>query len=257
MHDKQIKGGVIIIGSLRWEDEINAIQEEDQKKLGKERRMWRERVLDLGNIKAIALPIRYGRSSKSRKCTYTMVFSSTAHTHKATGLIVPYNKNIDFRNYNHFKNQALDFAKVEGIKKKEDKLIKKWGCIGIYINTSSIHCDLIKQYWLDLKNIDEDYLKINSSSYCFSELEGEYSLLNDDFTLSSEVRIETNLDFLFFNYIKPEHRDQKKERYPTPEEIANEIICSGYKTYFEKNNDYGITTANDTLIRNLINNSNE
>ncbi len=256
MNDQQIKGGVIVIGSLGWEDEINAIQEDEQIKLGQKRRLWRETVLDLGNIKTIVVPIRYGRSSKTRKCTYTMVFSSTALTHKATGLIIPYNNNIDFADYSNFKDQALRLAEVEGIKKSKDKLIKNWGCIGVYINPTSIHGNLIRDHWRDLKRLNADYAQMNSTSYCFTGLENEYSLLNEDFTLRTNVKVETKLDFLFFIYIKPEHRNKGDQRYPTPEEIGNEIIGSGYKTYFEKNNDYGITTDDDVTIKQIINNKN-
>jgi hypothetical protein len=72
-----IKGGVIIQGSLFWEDENNCIQDEEGKQKvqreGKERREWRENHLNIKDAFLIPFPIRYGRCSSSRLCTYTMV----------------------------------------------------------------------------------------------------------------------------------------------------------------------------------------
>ena len=59
----RIKGGALIIGSLLWDSsEI--------------RKKWREEDLNLSDKIQIKFPIRYGRISKSRNFTHSMVYSS-------------------------------------------------------------------------------------------------------------------------------------------------------------------------------------
>ena len=61
--DKRIRIGVLIIGSLYWDEKEH-------------RETWRrDRLVDLGDATRVHVPIRYGRLSRKRGCTYTMVFS--------------------------------------------------------------------------------------------------------------------------------------------------------------------------------------
>ena len=56
-----LNAGILIIGSLLWDDE---------------RRAWRDARLEMGLAETVMAPIRYGRlSGKRRGHTYTMVFS--------------------------------------------------------------------------------------------------------------------------------------------------------------------------------------
>ena len=58
-----LNGGVLIIGSLLWD-------------VDKIRERWRDNFLDMKRKLPVAAPIRYGRVSSERKCTFTMVFSA-------------------------------------------------------------------------------------------------------------------------------------------------------------------------------------
>jgi len=69
----KLKGGVIIVGSLIWEDHLKA---EDRDNI---RRNWR-RVNLIDNSSPSKVPIRYGRKSQSRDDTYTMIFSKSCET---------------------------------------------------------------------------------------------------------------------------------------------------------------------------------
>ena|ERR1035437_5817998 len=248
--EENIKGGVIITGSLRWENEQNAIQEQTSKDLAINREQWRNTYLDLINEKKHRLPIRSGRCSSTRRYTYTMVFSNLALEKECYGLIVPYKKEIDFNNYLNFERQALLLADVEAISKGDNKLRKEWGCIGLYLNPNSKNIDLIMRNWNTLKSTDDEYKK-NAEQYRFEKVY-DSSLLNKDYTLSSVCAIGTDLDFLFFTYIKPHHRNNIRKVFPTPKEIADEIIRSGYDTYFEENRNCGITTFEDDKIKEYL-----
>jgi hypothetical protein len=249
----KIKGGVILIGSLRWENEIKAIQDSESKALAKKRENWRNAYLDLDKEERHELPIRYGRCSSSRKCTYTMVFSRLALNLKSVGLAIPYKSEIDFSNYLHFERQAKILADVEGISKNNDnRLRKSWGCIGSYINPNSPHIQIINNHWDNLRMTDNEYANKSAASYRFRNLQGDNSLLEANYQLSQAVQINTTIDFLFFTYIKPEHRNKTIENYPTPQETAEEINRSGYATYFEENKNSGITTFEDNDIDSFI-----
>lgn len=253
--ENTIKGGVIIIGSLFWENEKNSINDEESKALAEKREKWRNTYLDLDLDKKEnhRLPIRYGRCSSSRKCTYTMVFSSLALNTQSFGLAIPYKSEIDFSNYLHFERQAKILANVEGISKNNgNRLRKSWGCIGIYIKPNSSHSPIINNHWDNLRMTDSEYTNKFAKNYMFGNLNGDYSLLDDNYRLKPEVSINTDIDFLFFTYIRAEHRNKTIENYPTPQEIAEEINRSGYKTYFEKNKSSDITTFEDNDIDSFI-----
>jgi len=256
--DNKIRGGVINIGSLFWEDKDKAIQDEESIKLAEKRKKWRETYLNLDDKreKRHQLPIRYGRCSSSRKCTYTMVFSSLALNKESFGLVIPYKEEIDFSNYINFERQAQKLAEVEGISKGDNRLRKHWGCIGIYINSHStkVKIDILNSHWESLRLTDGEYAKLDPAKIRFYELEkeGDFSLLDESYRLKSEVEINTDIDFLFFLYMKAEHRNKTIKTYPTPQEIAEEINRSGYKTYFEENKNSGITTFEDKDIEQFL-----
>ncbi|MBI4930046.1 MAG: hypothetical protein HY841_04725 [Bacteroidetes bacterium] len=116
MKKEEIKGGVIIIGSLFWEDEKNCMKGEKAK--GKRRKKWRNDNLNIDKTKPIPLPVSYGRCSSSRLCTYTMVLSSAYNNKVGQGLVVPFKKEIDFSQENILKEQVGNLALAEGIYKK-------------------------------------------------------------------------------------------------------------------------------------------
>lgn len=81
----KLKGGVIIIGSLLWDDK-------------NKRKNWRKGHLNCDEAFRVELPIRYGRYSKDRRKEYTMVFSKDCQKNKkrsGTGWIFPLKKEID------------------------------------------------------------------------------------------------------------------------------------------------------------------
>jgi hypothetical protein len=78
------------------------------------------------------------------------------------------------------------------------------------------------------------------------------TLINQDFNLEIAVDIGANeIDFLLMTYIQPKHKNlslNSQKKYPTPEQIAQEIKTSGYSTYFCQNRFSGIATYDDDEI---------
>lgn len=253
MENRKIQGGVILIGSLLWETkELNPFGEAE-KKLAEKRSEWRAKCLDKKSKTLNTLPIRYGRCSNSRGCTYTMVFSrSCLNINNGTAAIIPFKENIIFDDYENFKEMAFELASVEGISTSNIKLRKSWGSIALYINPKGNYIEKIKIMWENLKKIDQDYLAKKCQNFKINDNHENSTLLNDDYTLSSDVNIETELDFLFLTYIKPTHRDSTINEYPSPTDIATEIKRSGYDIYFTQNLANGISTFQDKEILRLL-----
>ncbi|MBI4930047.1 MAG: hypothetical protein HY841_04730 [Bacteroidetes bacterium] len=65
------------------------------------------------------------------------------------------------------------------------------------------------------------------------------------------MTIAKDFDFLLCTYILPKHKNIKKDNnneYPEPKEIAQEMLASGYQTYFCQNRASGIVTCDDEEI---------
>ncbi len=256
MNEEQnkIKGGVIIVGSLIWEDESNAINEPESKALAERRKEWRKTFLDLDKEERHPLPIRYGRSSSSRKCTYTIVFSREVIGKNSSALVIPYKEEIDFSNYLHFERQARILAEVEGISKNNDgRLRKEWGCIAIYINPESNYSHIIKNHWNNLMMTDLGY----ETKPQYYNPDADAPLIDDNYRLIPDVEIKTKIDFLFFIYVRVGHRKlnnsgKASREYPSAEEVAEEINRSGYTTYLKENIERKITTYQDVEINDFL-----
>lgn len=255
---KAIKGGVIIMGSLFWENEKNCVKGKETE--GKARRRWRESNLDVKQTKQLLLPVRYGRFSgkKNRKETYTMVLSRDYLKKLGTGLVVPFKRNFLLNEKTKIKEQIERLAIVEGIQKGSRKVFAKcWGAVTIWINPNSIYLDQIKNYWKN--NI------IGRNIYGYQRKSYEWSdgtLLDNSFQL--QLPISSNLDFLLCTYILPKYEEypvgvndcdriqNMHHGYPTPKMIGEAIVNSTYVTYFSENRVNGIGTFDDEEIFRYI-----
>ena len=121
-----MKGGILIIGSLFWED-----HQERHKNL---RKNWRSKRLSMKDKIHIMAPIRYGR--KSKNSSYTMVFSKQVEINNTLGTayFVPFKKEL--KSFKTLSNQAEYLSEAEGA--EDVKLVKggnrKWCVIGILFN---------------------------------------------------------------------------------------------------------------------------
>lgn len=153
----EFKGGVIIVGSLLWEDTPERIK-------------WRDVCLQVEQKISVSVPIRYGRKSSTRKNTYTMIFFNHPSTQLGQTFIMPLKE--DIKNYSILEKNAFAMAKAEGIWKDTDKipiLNKSWGTVGLLINPQvdlkdQINADLIKNRWQQLYQTYKDaFTPINYS----------------------------------------------------------------------------------------------
>src|SRR5580704_5096387 len=119
MNDLDLKGGILIIGSLWWDPS---------------REQWRRDNLNLEEFKNVQLPIRYGRlSGVDRHFTHTMVFSSDCKSSLGIGIVVSLNEQI--KTFDQLHGQVMALIAAEMKKSPNiDRYNWGWGMIGFAIN---------------------------------------------------------------------------------------------------------------------------
>lgn len=239
MASQKLNGAVLLIGSLAWENEQNAIDPN----VGKLRDNWRRDNLKMEKAISVKAPIRYGRKSSSRKNTFTMVFSESIPV-EGSALLVPFKLQVDSAdNFKTVFEEALKLAEAEGINKNDGNLYKSWGTVALKVTDSFFqkHSELaeeLKKKWGEYFNgiiKDQDY-RVSETSCVTSN-----SLANFN------INGENSFDFFLCTAIRPE-----RSVYPTAKEIANQMQLSGYFTYFKENIKNGIITFQDEEIMSYL-----
>jgi hypothetical protein len=227
-----LKGGVIIIGSLLWDTDPD-------------REKWREVNLCSESRFQVYLPIRYGRCSRTRKNTYTMVFSNRCYSNRyglGTGWILPIRSEIN--SFENLKAEAQKMGEAEGL---GEVLFKSWGSIALLVNPNKEIDNSIIMKWGEhmvggLSNHNLFTEKLMSEKAC---IDGNGLLqIRWPKEASPQNRIE-KLDLLIATAVVP---TLIKGRYPTAYKIAGAMENSEYYDYFQNNVKNNITTFQDERI---------
>ncbi|MEY8778857.1 hypothetical protein AB9K32_00395 [Allomuricauda sp. XS_ASV26] len=228
----EFKGGAIIIGSLFWEDKPKRVK-------------WRKVCLEsIENKIPFKARIRYGRESRTRSFTYTMIQTNHPETDYGTAYIVPFKETI--KNARILESQAFAMASAEGLwKDKEASLFQKWGTVGLLINPNleeSKNLEIIKERWTKLFSKYD----LKPTDYIFDD---EPQIIDENGFLNIEWTDEMNeFDFLIATLTVP-----KPKKVLDEETIATKINETGYDEYFLKNYENGIRTFQDEKIINKLN----
>ncbi len=230
-----MQGAVLVIGSLLWENEINTLDP----KQGKLRDNWRKN-LDLEKKVAIEVPIRYGRKSTSKRCTYTMVISNSV-PNLGTAYVIPFKKETE--NFDELKNQALELSEAEGISttKYPKRLIATWGAVGIFFNeTQEKQFQGIKNKW------HQEFASFKNTDY---KIGNEQPSIRENGELNFKFKVPEEIDYVFATPVKPNISE-----YPTTDRIVEAIIESSprYDTYVKENFNNGIRVHGDEEIMKKI-----
>jgi len=228
-----MKGAVIIIGSLLWENEENALNKEQ----GLIRAEWRK-CLNLERKVSVVVPIRYGRKSSSKRSTYTMVFSNSVET-LGQAYLIPYKKNS--KNFAEIRKQAIQLSIAEGIstKKYPNRLKASWGAVSVSFNKKKNLSELKENWKNEFQNFKNDGYRIGSEKPSITK-QGE---------LNFQINLSDDIDYVFATPVKPELTE-----YPTIERVAEAIIESKptYDTYVKENYSNGIRVSSDERLIELI-----
>ena len=235
--DNIMKGGVIIIGSLLWDDE-------------RIRRSWRENHLCHSRGFRVYLPIRYGRHSSTRYDTYTIVLSNKCYSKGyklGSGWVLP--SRAEINSFSDFKNEAKKMGAVEGF---EDGFTALWGSVALIFNPDKEADEGIRGMWSNFMS-----RKLSDHPLLSAKLKTEKPSINPNGFLTikwpKEVTPEgkiDDMDFLIATVTKP---TLIKGRYPTVNQIANAMNQAKYFNYFLNNQKHGIVTFQDKRILKRIN----
>lgn len=235
MSELKLVGGVLIIGSLIWDEaEI--------------RENWRTNCLDVEKAKAVTLPIRYGRISSERRFTYSMVFSQACKKleNRGMGLVVPFLHPV---NIEEFDVQAHELIKAEH--KKEPGFTRfnwDWGTLALavnprHLNDESDKRDVIKQlqnHWFEKigKGFNPNDYKVGT----------EMPIVDKTAHLQIDwVPDLDDYDFVIATATKP-----NVNKIPDAKEIADRMILNDFDEYFRRNHDVGIVTYQDDEISDCL-----
>jgi len=241
-----IKGGALIIGSLLWQDHLENKNEDNIRKL------WRDRHLLISHKIMVKTPIRYGRLSNSD--IYTMTFSNSVAKNKmGTGYFVPFQQ-TPIATFNDLVNQSKEISVAEGMKGKfikKTKVGEIWCVLGILINPKTVDIDKAKAIYKEWKKILDNEGGFNSKDFkqgreksCFDSS----GKLNFDWPKALDKRDEEILnsyDFIIATGTKP-------TKYPNVDELEAKVQADKTRYYFIENYKSGITTFQDFEVINKL-----
>jgi len=221
-----LRGGVIIIGSLLWDNS--------------NRQKWRENDLCFENRFKVYIPIRYGRYSCTRKI-YTMVFSNNCYLRRyglGTGWVLPIKTKIN--SFSELKGEAKKMGETEGF---NNGFSSDWGSVALLFNPNKIIDDSIKEEWGKFMSDKIPRPPLSVSEKFPIDFNGFLTIRWPEEVMQKN-KIE-KYDFLIATVTNP---TLINNRYPTVYKIANAMEKVDDYLYFEKNREYEITTFQDERI---------
>jgi hypothetical protein len=224
------RGGVLIIGSLLWED-------------SKIRQEWRSQNLNMEEKLLINLPIRYGRISKSRSCTHSMIFSSECKMDDkmGKGYFIPFKDNLNIK---QLIEQGKIFIDAEHNRITDlTRFNWGWGCLGITVNPNLQieEANNLKLEWK--KKFGKGF---NPGQYRIGQ---EESIVSKEGVLKIEWQNELDeIDFVIGTATKP-----NIDSYPNARKIALKMLINDYDNYFKNNRRMSISTFQDLEVEAELN----
>ena len=230
--------GVLIIGSLCWD-------------LDCDRKKWRANNLNMDGMRIVRAPIRYGRRSRKRGCSYTMVFSSGLGPDQyGHAIVVPFKHRVHDKCDLIRKAKCLWAAEAKAKPDARKALSAEWGCVALLVNPnlpkSDQLCALLDS-WTERVSRERCYGQLNSAV-------DEEIVVNESGRMEipwpeSEDRSDLKIDMLLATATNPQIVGG---HYPSARRVAaawNSRDGRDYVDYFCKNRAYGIKTFQDDCIQ--------
>ena len=241
MHNHTISVGVLIIGSLYWDDSDI-------------RTKWRER-LELDASKHVRAPIRYGRQSGSRGRSYTMVFSgSLSEEQFGCGIVVPCKQSVGTPE--ELVREAKHLWAAEEKSESTERVSAGWGCVGLVRNPDRLVPEALMKNWRALiaKEGNCGYGQLAHAANEKPALDRHSGFLNVAWP-GTQDGSTLDLDLLLATATDPTIEDG---RYASARHIAGGWTTPEGKkhvNYFWKNRAHGITTFEDAEIKQVLDRS--
>ncbi len=237
----EVSIGVLIIGSLYWDDERN-------------RKWWRSERLDFSASRSVRAPIRYGRQSGSRGKSYTMVFSAAlARDESKLGdaIFVPCKQRV--RQVKHLVDEAEYLWAAERNSSTSNGCISaNWGCVALALHPSRPIPQDLRKGWTTRISHEKNYgrLKHATDEDAIVTESGVLKVPWPQYTKGTPLEV----DALLVTATCPTLIDG---RYPSAKQVADAWRTNeGRKHvhYFWKNKEHNISTFQDAEIEGHLNN---
>lgn len=230
-----LKGGVLVIGSLLWQDYLDKPGDDIRKN-------WRANSLSISNKIQVKMPIRYGRFSEKSQI-YTMVFSNACKRKSGTAFVVPFLSQI--QSNKQLINEAEKLSEAEGMKKKFVAGDDVWSVLGILINPkhngTKVKRNLVALWSNSLnKDFDDKLFRIGKEKTCIKS----NGVLNIPWPSIVDPRKSKELssyDFIIATATKP-------TKYPSVTELADCVNNDKIRYYFIETFKSGIITFQDLQV---------
>lgn len=232
--------GILIIGSLYWDP-------------SRVRCRWRQARLSCTEKRRVTVPIRYGKRSKTRGNTYTMVFARSCSdaTRLGTGLVIP--ARAECCEPEHLFEEAEHLWAAERNVEEISGLCADWGRVCVLKHPKIETGDRILQTWGSRIGL------IGGAYSALPRANGEDPILDATTGLalfSWPKDVGTNQDLLDFDILLMTATSPTLNtgKYATAHEIADAWKADGANNvlYFYNNRHYGITTFEDDRIQALL-----
>jgi hypothetical protein len=250
-HSFNLQGGVLIIGSLLWQDHVG--QNNNTTRLN-----WRMNRLNTDDAIGVKAPIRYGRISSEN--IYTMTFANSCRGKKlGNAFVIPF-RNNPITSLNELRIESENLATAEGMRRtfvSSDNQRQPWCILGIVFNNRKIlpsTKDTITKWWHSELSKDVDFERFNSNNFrigCEKPCILPSGILNIPW-MSTQNGVDQNqldkFDFLIATATLP-----NVNKYPSISKLVNSINGDKNRKYFRNNFANNITTYQDSRIIKKIN----
>ena len=238
-----MKAGVLIAGSLAWE--TTGRREE-----------WRRKRLSMKNRRLATAPLRYGRRSKGRDCTFTMVFSfSCVKDGRATGigLAVPFIREL--KHVDDLLDEAVHLWRVESNGKVgvRGAVSAKWGAVALLVNPmGTVEPDFLEG-WKRAVECSPNYGELRTAAGEPAILDPESGLAQFSWPEPADSDEALPFDALLLTATDPEIAGGE---YADLAMVARAWNANKDQVrYFRENRKLGIWTADDEEIEGLLESS--
>ncbi len=228
--------GILIIGSLYWDP-------------SRVRCHWRQNRLNCTEQHRVRVPIRYGRKSKERGDTFTMVFarSCSEDAKLGNGLVVP--ARAECCEPEHLLEEAEHLWAAERNCDEISGICKDWGKVCILENRGAKLLKPILQAWQSrIEAVGNAYTALPTAQGENPVLDASTGRALFDWPTDTVTKKPLlGFDLLLMTANAPTLNDGQ---YPTAKEIADAWRADARDNvqYFHSNRYYGMTTFQDEEI---------
>ena len=238
METRELKIGVLIIGSLFWEKKRYRCE-------------WRRDHLRMPDKQYVQAPIRYGRRSSKRGNSYTMVFSTWLYREQLGRAIVVGCKQDVTKGEDLVKEaECLWTAETTDGDNPHNLISAKdgWGCVALLKNPNRTICDDLHDSWTKRVCKESKYRKKIISAYGEEEIVNRCGFLKIPWPKTVDGS-DLNFDALLATVTCPTYNNGC---YPSAQDVAKANRSGMGREYFCKNIKYRIKTFQDTCIKKWL-----